>query len=205
MKYLKIIAGVIVTIFLGAIGSGVWEKFLSPFLESISRKSIELVSSIYTGYLDSIYKSSAYDVPNVYQQKVAALLLIIVGVYWVVAMLREYNLWKILSHRLEENTAPITSKMYRKFFRLYFLGLGLLLLTLGMFLISKADYIQKTIKYSYQSMDILHPYIGNQKYLYLKSEYHQVTTAEDFLRFNEKIISYAKLNGAKLPEFDAIE
>ncbi len=47
MKYLKIIAGILATILLGAVGGGLWERVLSPALDKLSRAAIQLVDGIY--------------------------------------------------------------------------------------------------------------------------------------------------------------
>lgn len=200
MKYLKVIAGVFATILLGAIGSGLWERILSPVLDSISRKAILFVDGIYSGYLDSIYRSAAFDLPNIYQQKIAALLLIIVGLFWGVSIATKYD-WRSMLSKL----FPATSTNVIHAIRVYFLIVALSLLVMGMFLLSKADYVQKTILYSCRSLEILHPYIGEEKYLILKSEYHQVDSAKAFERFNSKLIALSKENKVSLPEFKVID
>jgi len=185
MKYLKLIAGILATIILGAVGSGLWESVLSPALDKLSRSSIQLVDGIYTGYLDSIYKSAAYDLPNVYQQKIAALIFIIVGATWAGSLISRSNWWQRLASYLPQERRTKFSAISSA----YFLGVALSVFAMGIFLISKADYVQKTISYSHQSLEILHPYIGTDRYLLLKSEYYRITSASSFEKFNDQIIA----------------
>ncbi|MEL6116877.1 hypothetical protein P0Y67_16830 [Photobacterium sp. SP02] len=205
MKFLKIIAGILATILLGAIGSGLWERVLSPALDELSRAAIRLVDGIYTGYLDSIYKSAAYDLPNIYQQKIAALILIIVGLVWIGTLVKNYNWWEKLIARLPEDKCSILSTTYTTLFRAYSFLIALSLFTMGMFLISKADYVQKTNAYSHQSLEILHPYVGTERYLMLKSEYYRVTSSSSFEKFNSQIKTLANKHQIMLPEFKVVE
>lgn len=51
------IIGIIVTILLGAVGSGFWEIMLKPVLRYISFKSMSLTTFVFKRWRDSIYKS----------------------------------------------------------------------------------------------------------------------------------------------------
>ncbi|QKQ25157.1 hypothetical protein [Candidatus Reidiella endopervernicosa] len=55
---LKVIVGIIVTIVLGAIGSGVWERILSPALDWIYRFSVGLISKVSIDYKNNIYEAA---------------------------------------------------------------------------------------------------------------------------------------------------
>ncbi|QOY53140.1 hypothetical protein [Candidatus Sulfurimonas baltica] len=58
-SYLKIIAGMLATIILGAIGSGFWERILSPGFDKLQYFVVNKISFFYTGYLDSIYEDAS--------------------------------------------------------------------------------------------------------------------------------------------------
>ena len=54
-KLVKIILGVIGTILIGAIGSGVWERFLSPLIDSTASRLASLFSLVSKSYANSLY------------------------------------------------------------------------------------------------------------------------------------------------------
>ena len=56
---IKIILAAIATILLGALGSGVWEKILSPFLSYIGNVITTTASSLSSTYSDSIYRAAS--------------------------------------------------------------------------------------------------------------------------------------------------
>ena len=205
MKYLKIIGVIITTIFLGALGSGLWERLISPTLDNLSRKSIKFVDSINSGYLDSIYKSAAYDLPNIYQQKIVGLILVIVGIYWLYSLLNKYDWCRLLPESLDKEKRTKLINQITHISRIYFLIISLFLIGFGVFLLSKSDYIQKTISYSYRSLEILRPFIGEKKYIELKSDYYQVDSSNLFTAFNLKIKLLSKQHKVKLPEFEIIK
>ena len=51
--------GIIGGIFLGALGSGLWEKILSPTLLWLFEKASYLLNSISSNYMDSIYNEAS--------------------------------------------------------------------------------------------------------------------------------------------------
>lgn len=201
MKYLKIIAGIIATILLGALGSGIWERLLAPFLSFISLQIIQFVNKIYSGYIDSIYKSAAFDLPNSYQVKIAALLMILFGAYWSIIILSNFDFLKSYKSEHTSTHAENFSKQLYNYFQLIFLLASLTLFGMGLFMLPRTDYIQQTISYSFRSMEILRPYIGDELYLNLKSEYYRIESSKEFDSFNTQIVDLANRNNIKLPKF----
>jgi|LGVD01.1.fsa_nt_gb hypothetical protein len=57
--FIKILLGALATILLGAIGSGVWERLLSPALKETSNFITSTISSISKTYSDSIYSRAS--------------------------------------------------------------------------------------------------------------------------------------------------
>ncbi|MCH8011512.1 MAG: hypothetical protein IIA61_06130 [Candidatus Marinimicrobia bacterium] len=55
-KIYKIIVGTSGVIFLGALGSGLWEEFLKPLFHTIISLEVKISSKISGGYLDSLYE-----------------------------------------------------------------------------------------------------------------------------------------------------
>jgi hypothetical protein len=56
---IKIILGMLGTIILWAVGSGLWERFLSKFFDTIANLSVEFVNSIFRSYKDGIYQTAS--------------------------------------------------------------------------------------------------------------------------------------------------
>ena len=73
-KILKILFGIVSTIILGAIGSGVWERLLSPALGEFGNFLTTTISSISERYSNSIYTDASF-VISYDQSRVVVLLL----------------------------------------------------------------------------------------------------------------------------------
>jgi hypothetical protein len=54
-RLLKVLGGISAAIILGAIGSGVWARILSPFIDWVYIHIINIINTVYTGNKDSIY------------------------------------------------------------------------------------------------------------------------------------------------------
>ena len=55
----KVLGGFAAAILLGAIGSGVWERLLSPLLDGGYRATVDLVSHVSVAYKDNIYLAAS--------------------------------------------------------------------------------------------------------------------------------------------------
>ncbi len=65
-NWVKMLLGVLGTIFLGAIGSGLWERFLSKFMDSLIDLSVEFVNLIFKSYKDRIYETASLGFHDIY-------------------------------------------------------------------------------------------------------------------------------------------
>ncbi len=197
MKFVKIIAAIILTILVGAMSNGVWELLLSPVLEATYRWIVGLVSSIYGGYLDSIYESATKDIPDIYQKKIVLLIYIVLGNYLIFVSLK-YGNWR--SPFFSRLSTAVSNRLH-----VHGLIIGCWLLVFSFFGLSKTDYSQEIKYYSFHSMEILRPYIGENKYLSLKSSYYQIASSTQFQAFNKKLVEAAKKSKVILPKVSLIE
>ena len=197
MRIAKLIGGIIITILLGAIGSGLWERILSPAIDTIYRGTVSFIASIYACYLDSIYKEASRDLPDIYQKKIAFLILTILACYLIFVSFKYGNWHSSFLNRL----VTVTKR------QLHFHGMlfGGLIFVLSYFAMAKADYAQEIKSYSFHSMEILRPYIGESEYFYLKSRYYQISSSSDFQKFNEILLEKREIHAIDLPEFTPIE
>lgn len=192
---LKVIVGIIVTIVLGAIGSGVWERILSPALDWIYRFSVGLISKVSIDYKNNIYEAAEMG----FHEDFSFRLFLITTLLLSLALLLYVNskfgkLPLILKNIINENSSiSLMAKI---------IGLSFVLFT--MYTTSRHEAVHNIKSYSLVSMDVLRPYVGEDGYVQLKSDYLQIRTAEEFYRFNEAIIKYSKKHIVKLPKFEPI-
>jgi hypothetical protein len=191
----KIIGGIFATILLGAIGSGLWERVISPAIDFISTVSVKFVSSIYSGYLDSIYVKAAKDVPDLYTLKIPLLILIIVSAI-IIFEVCDKSENTILSHFKELNR--------RTFYSWQGIVLGGAIFVVAFYSLIQVDYAENVKSYSHSSMEILRPFIGDENYLILKSQYLRIKSENDFTSYRKLLIEYSEKHSIDLPDFKQI-
>ncbi|MFA5906619.1 MAG: hypothetical protein WC836_22005 [Desulfobacula sp.] len=70
----KIIAGVVATVILGAVGSGVWERLLAPGLDWLFRVIVAAISWVSLNYKNGIYHAAALGFHETYSFRAFALI-----------------------------------------------------------------------------------------------------------------------------------
>ena len=86
MRLLQVLGGIAGAIILGAIGSGVWERLLSPALSWLSTSTAALLSSMSSAYEESIYVRAARDATDLYPMRLGMLILVLVGLALLVGI-----------------------------------------------------------------------------------------------------------------------
>jgi hypothetical protein len=193
----KLIGGIVATILLGAIGSGVWERILSPAANWVYRASVNFVNSISTGYKDRIYQAASQGFHEAYSLKIFALFSLLLALYLM--MSSQLRLLRILD--TNNATDKITSK---KWFARLMVILSISISLLIFYSVNKHEAINNITTYSIRSLDTLRPYIGDQFYLKLLSDFYQIRTASQFYQFNQNLITLSKTKNVVLPEFNPL-
>lgn len=193
-KFVKIILGVMLTILLGAIGSGVWERLLSPTLSKISNLITSSVASISDRYSDSIYSTASYLVSFDQSRTVHLLLFLFIffGLFAYAIYSKKDN--KILSLI---NKAMMT--YCRGWSGIIFSGAFLIVI---FFLIATDSTTREIRYYSTKNMEIVRPYIGEKQYLMLRSNYLSMNNKDDFKKFLENLYAAASTTPIKIKKFD---
>jgi hypothetical protein len=179
----KYLGGAVITIFLGALGSGLWENLISPFFRYTFTLANSLISYIYSGYYDSVYKAASSGFNDAYMIKISSLIIITTGMF--------------LMYRMS-SVASLSMKVGFMKFQMFITGV--LILTVGYFMLARADSVQIVESYSHMSMEILRPYVGEPEYRLLKSNYYRITNEKGFLSFNKKLITLSENFNVELPD-----
>ncbi len=190
---LKIIGGITATIILGAVGSGVWERILAPGLDWLFRSGVDLISTVSLNYKNRIYESAAKGFHEDYSLRIFSITLLLFSLFLgIYAMRKHGRIYQIISQ-------PLLN--HKKGLQLAALIASVAFMYMTLFAVGRHDTINRITTYSMQSMEILRPHIGEQKYLLLKSEYLQIKSADEFVQFNDSIVQKAKANSLSLPDF----
>ena len=195
-NWIKISLGVLGTILLGAIGSGLWERFLSGTVDSVVDLSIVIVSSIFNSYKDGIYETASLGFHESYSLLLIMLFVMLMPLAYL-RLLRMHPI-EVKRRRTSENKVGdfiVSEKGYKFIF-----GLTITVMILCVFIISKISYTNRVVTYSMRSIDIVKPYISNNEYDLLKSQFYQVRNTDDYTMFNDKVKRISNKHNLKLPE-----
>lgn len=194
-KLITLAGSVVAAVFLGALGSGLWEKLLAPFLSWSASETVALVSRVSTDYENSIYQTAARDTTDLYSKKIAFLILLIFGLVLVV-----------------QATARIVARRSPNTFLHGFvdgfvdgngLVIGLTLLTITFFSMAKIDAAARIKERSLRSMEILRPDVGESEYFRLRAHYYSINGRPDFQRFSQESLLHSRRLGVKIPLAEA--
>lgn len=197
---IKIIIGVFGTILLGAIGSGLWERIIGPLIDSLMKLSINSINFFFITYKDSIYKEASNGFHEFYSLQLWILILMLIPLLYI-RLLQTHPENKKRKIELSSSHTPfklfiISNKGYWSIY-----SLTLIIIVLIVFNTLRHNYINQTTTYAMTSMEILKPYITENEYLLLRSEYYSMSNALDFEKFYLKLNVLSKKNNLNLHEF----
>jgi uncharacterized membrane protein YczE len=189
-KALKIGFGIVATVLLGALGSGLWEMVLYPCLKYISRVVNNGISLVFTSYADSIYKS-ATKLAN-HSSPSLILLFVFFSLLIISIVVSGYHLTLLQDGRKLKRYVQLTTG--NKFF--FYGTVMLYAFVIGS--ISREFEITTIRSYSLRQMEILRPYAGEKEYHLMLSNYLRIKSKKDFKTFNDSIMHHAKTHDIKL-------
>ena len=190
-KIVKLFFGALATILLGAIGSGFWEKFLSPLLSYLSKLITSTISSLSTSYSDSIY-AKASNITSTHDGAVTIIFFFIsFGLFMYALNSKKENIFIRIIHQS-------VNMNFQGWFGIINTGAFFIV---AIFLLSTETTVKQIRMYSVKQMEIVRPYLGEDKYLQLRSEYLRIKSKTDFDKFIDKLNSSAKSASISLDKF----
>lgn len=190
-KLLRILGSIFAAIVLGAIGSGLWEKVLSPLLSKASSVTVALISQISSTYEDSVYQRAAKDVSDLYAVKIAFLIFMFAGFVLVALVGSRFLANANISDRLRARLHLLIG--------LNALTVGLTLLFVSLFSVAKIDTSAQVKERSLRSIEILRPSVGEVEYVRLRARYYSMNSKADFLSFRDATVAHARNAGVTIP------
>ena len=196
-RLINILLGIIATIILGAIGSGLWERLLGPFLDWLTKSTIGLYASVMLTYRDSIYENAA---KGFHESNSLA-------VHTIVIMLLPLLYFYVLQRHPTKTRDPNDPvRLFIRSRRGYWLLFGLTIAVMfgTMFSALRLRHINETITYTLASFEIVRPSVGEAKYVELRSRYFAMRTAAEFQAIHEEVLAVAKQQGRILPAYEPL-
>ena len=196
-KFLKVVLGVFATIVLGAIGSGLWERMLGPFLDWLTRVTVGIYASVVGTYRDSIYESAAKGLHEEHSLVVHTMIIGLLPLLYYYLLRRHPT-----EHHDPNEPVRVFIRSRKGYWLLLFLTVAI---TFGTSFASlRFRHINETITFSLASFEIVRPFVGESKYIDLRSRYYAMRTAKEFQAIYAEITAAAKEHGRQLPDYEPL-
>ena len=188
-KLKKPILGILLTIFLGAIGSGFWEICLKDIFIWIGHAILRVITLGITSVRDSFYEEIAKG-----RTDRAAL-----NLHLYVIMFLGGICGFIFSRRAPQ-TDDENRTEERKAWRKAIFSL-LPLVFFCFFRLTTLTYVSGAVDQYEQSYTICLPYLSEKEREQIRSQFAQIRTKEDYKEVLSKLVSVASTNKIKVPDF----
>lgn len=200
-KYLKVVLGVIGAIFLGAIGSGVWENLLSPLMGVCTELAINIITLGKESFLNSIYEDIAKGFSERYSIELYYTVWFLVFSFFLGYFRADKFSLKKKAKNLSDDEKEKYANRDKKFtnYLLFFL----VLILFSLIIQGSVDrYKNRAIIYIEQSIRICSPYLSQKEINHLFSQFASIKTKEDYIALDENLRDIAGKNDKELPDFE---
>ncbi len=211
----KICVGILATILLGALGSGVWDMALKPLIYMMQDMVLTIGTLGVKSLIDSVYievgvGNTARSSNHLLSFLVAPMLIIgFLNLYYVAIM------WKMTNNRTSEISRRVmvisninkTIQRFRSGISDNFLLANCLVLQLCIiilvFSISKTVYASDAHAYLIQISEIASPFLSAEEKMLVRSRIYQIHSREDFSNLRGMILKVIDEKKLYNPPFDA--
>jgi hypothetical protein len=185
------IVWVVVTLVLGALGSGLWELALRPALAFFGSAALDIVTLGLDSARNALYADAAHG-----QFERAAISMMAAGAGIVAGITTVVLFGRSLRSRLRQSAPQEAPK------RSFVLTLLLVFTTtMVLLLFYRVAYINRAANYVDQLSQIIAPYQTERERLLVRSQFAQVVTRDEYVKLVESLRATAASHALKVPEF----
>ena len=194
-------------LFIGAIGSGLWDLIFKDLFYNIGRYFVEITSQFYSGYLDNIYENVG---------KMSSNLEVLPATFFIIFVIFSPIILSLYTWRkfrgidvIDNNEKNKPDNYFHKFFTKYLnsrkkIIIFFLILTLPMSLLYSDLLIKESsnrsaFKYVDRVIEIIRPNIENSEYIKLRSELRQINNRQKLNDIIDKIHIIGLRSNIELP------
>lgn len=217
----KVVVFVFTTIFLGALGSGLWEIFLKDVFNYLGNTLLKLIGAVYSGFLDNLHADIARGDIDRYSLFPYIMLIVIFCCmpWWLIVYSRymmrsldaEFDRMMLPDNNIsiEERTERLikrTGKL-KNSVKILIRTMLVLAVIITLNLISSATrdvYATSGAIYLDCSIEIVAPYISSTDVLQLRAAFRSIKTTADFHSLDLKLKQIAENAKVGLPKFNSI-
>jgi vacuolar-type H+-ATPase subunit I/STV1 len=182
----------LITIILGALGSGLWTYIGDPTVGWLGEQYIHVAQRLNSGYYDYLHSDIGEGALIRATTKSALTASLIYGLIMMIFgfMLKYF-------HRMQFNSHSLFSKAGGFIFFIAVVAL-LQAITLSV----KAGYNRNAVIYLERSIEILSPSNDEKTILQLRAQYRSIENANDFYTLHDSLVNLANEKNVRLPTFE---
>lgn len=201
------------TIFLGALGSGLWDLFLSELLYKCASIFANIFASFFSSYVEILHKNIGQGLNEESSMILLSIFLatiMLIGIFLFLYIFNSYrHLKKSLIGSNKKLDAPkIDSqtrlKRFKKKIIFYFFAIIPLIFMYAMIFFT-IDYQHRAIVFIERSIEIVTPNITTNDLVVLRSKYRSINSAKEFYELETELRNISLKYHIKLPEFSTIK
>jgi hypothetical protein len=188
---------IVITVFLGAIGSGAWEWLLKPFLMGATDFGLNVATLGVRSFKDSLYKDIARGLHEESSLRLYA------AVFGLLPCFILGIVTGALQARKKAKAGIATTAFDRAMDKL---GMPLLVLLIFALVFSMVQanqlaYVNRSITHVHQLLAIVDPYIREDERLLFRSQFAQIASSEDYSKLTSALEAICNAKALKVPEF----
>lgn len=193
----KALRFVLLTIVLGAVGSGAWEWMLKPFLLGASEFGLNVATLGIQSFKDSLYEDIAR---GLHEESSLRLYSAVFGIFPLFmlgvvtgAMQARRTIKSGISNTAQERIINWLAK-----------PLFVVLIFVVVFSVVQANqlaYVNRAITHAQQLLMIVDPYISQDQQLLFRSRFAQVSSSEEYAQLTAEIERICHARSLRVPEF----
>lgn len=193
----KTIRFVGVTILLGAIGSGLWEWMLKPFLMGASDFGLNIATLGMRTFKDSLYKEIAHGFHEESSLRVSMV---------VFALLPGFILGVLTGvlHARKKAAAGLKTTLYDRVMEKISRPMLVLLVFVLVFSFVQANqhaYINRAVTHFHQLLAIAGPYLSEEERMLYKSRFAQISSSDDYASLTAALEDLCRAKNLRTPTF----
>lgn len=184
-----------------------WEYIGKPGLEYLFKGFLVLGNFLHSTVRDAVYQEIAKGLYERETVLLASLFFILPTVYILIRTIeitsrrRERLIEKNKNLKELKVNNPDAFEKHLIKTRNSLILIAVLLVLMSAFPVAQLQYKSNAISRFNQALRICRPYLTEEEYTKIESEFSSIENSQDYLRLYRQLESLAKTNGKKLPEF----
>lgn len=193
----KALRFVLVTIVLGAVGSGAWEWMLKPFLLGASDFGLNVATLGIRSFKDSLYKDIAH---GLHEESSLRLYSAIFGIFPLFLL----GVVTGITQTRRAAKSGITNTTQERIINWLAKPLFVVLIFVLVFSVVQANqlaYVNRAVTHAQQLLTIVDPYVSDDQRLLFRSRFAQVSSREEYAQLTAEMESICRTKSLRVPEF----